>query len=216
MVIEWIDPQAFRWLTVAVWLTASAVGLVVCGGNYGKARRRRKEFFLHGPEFQRRGIVHRHRIQRRLFTAMFAAATVGVLAAAIPRPAPISPVTLFSLVANSLLLGFIALISSLSTEVRRYELEQFAVAEEETLLETISAQFGTDLESSMRNLMDRLERALERMEAGDLVVAEGLEVAQQAVDGVASDLLASHDRADAVHGSADPGSAADAASQSGG
>lgn len=61
---------------------------------------------------------------------------------------------------------------------------------------------------SVKNTAD----SLARIEAASAVVAENLVTAQAEVDKVATDLAASHARADAVSG--DPGEAADAASQS--
>jgi hypothetical protein len=65
----------------------------------------------------------------------------------------------------------------------------------------LTAQFGTEQKDSMRNLMDRVEKMLDRLEAGAVVVAQ--------------DLRDRYQRADAVHPESSPGAAADAASQSG-
>lgn len=230
MVIEWIDPLIFRWVVVAVWFSAAGTGLIVCGGNYRKARERRKDFFKDGPESLRKGVIHRHKFQRKLFTAMCLAASVGVFGAVLPRPF-LPPVTLFAMIANGLLLWFIALISSLSLDVRRYEAEviDLQVAADEGTLQGIAAQFTTNGGESLRDVVDRLEAAVKRMEAGDVViasnlvrdramvgkVAEKLEKAQYAVDVIKEDSDAARVRADAVPSDSDPGVAADAASQSG-
>jgi xanthosine utilization system XapX-like protein len=224
MVIEWIDPGIFRWIVIGIWFAAASRGLIVCGGNYHKARDRRKEFFRDGPESLRRGVIYRHRFQRKLFIAMCAAAAVGILAAILPRPIPLPPITLYSLLGNGLLLWFISLISGLSVDVRRYEAEviEAQAAVDEGTLQGIAAQFTTNGGQSLRDVVDRLEKMLRRMEAGDVVVANNLVKDREMVHGVAVDLQASRadsaaarDRADAVPSDSDPGVAADAASQSG-
>lgn len=108
------------------------------------------------------------------------------------------------------------------------------------VLDEILAQFKTNRGHSLRDVVNRLDqatgaavRSADRMEdlmsrldakvslgvasslrseEGAAVVAEGLVVAQKAVDELASARLADHERADATSGP--PGEAADAASRS--
>ncbi|MCA1569288.1 MAG: hypothetical protein LC798_02990 [Chloroflexi bacterium] len=84
----------------------------------------------------------------------------------------------------------------------------------------IDDQLTTNTGASLRDAVNRIDAAAERIEGGAMSdrrlargVAADLAVAQSAVEGVASDLSESHDRADAADGP--HGAAADAASQRG-
>ncbi|MCA1571944.1 MAG: hypothetical protein LC798_16860 [Chloroflexi bacterium] len=88
----------------------------------------------------------------------------------------------------------------------------FAVSVAELfLLRRLEKEFQVNKGRSMRDLGDRMETRQLAAAAAAVRVAEKLLTAQGAVDGVAVDLAAAHDRADAVDGS--PGEASDAASR---
>ncbi len=73
------------------------------------------------------------------------------------------------------------------------------------VLNRLEEEFLTDGGHSLRDLGDRLELAIDRIETGAVVD-------RVAVAGVAKDLVAQHERADAIEGL--PGEASDAASRS--
>jgi hypothetical protein len=124
---------------------------------------------------------------------------------------------------GSLIGGEIALAQVATLIARRHEgeLKLARTLIDQGMLD-ISAQFGTDLESSLRNVVDQMgetqqemAQTLQEMKANDKQVAKHLAVAQKAVDQLKRDSDASRVRADAVDPESSPGSAADAASQSG-
>lgn len=80
------------------------------------------------------------------------------------------------------------------------------------LLHKLEEEFRSDSGHSLRDLADRLETANIAAVVAAVSVADNLAVAQTAVEGVATDLAASHGRADAAEGA--PGEASDAASRS--
>lgn len=155
MVISWIDPALFRYVTIGVWVLVAVRGLVICYDNWKAARARAQAKDL--ADWDRRGRKLRFEVQQRLLRFEIAAVIVGAGSLVIPRP--LAPVTVPGLFITAILIYASEAITQISKKIHRYEAEVIYEHKEQDdrTLEEIVAQLKTNDGSTVRDAIDRLE-----------------------------------------------------------